>query len=100
MNVSKINFKRGISKGKKNPLEWNEASIEITLCENDSPDMARELADTLFKSWGLEGETTIKPNIPAKTNSKKICAWEGCSKEIDPKYRYCYKHFQQIRRKS
>lgn len=98
MFISKLNFKRGISKGSKrdaNPLHWQEAQIEITLNEGDNPDLARETANTYFKAWGLSGETTIKTE--KSSNQKKICAWEGCNKEIDSQYRYCYEHFQKVR---
>ena len=61
MHISKLSFKRGISsRQEKDPLKWTEAQIEITLSEKDSPDLAKELADTLFKAWGLEGNVTIK----------------------------------------
>lgn len=51
MHVSKIKMKRGISKGKKNPLFWKEGEIEVTLTEQDNPEDARQLAETYLEAW-------------------------------------------------
>ena len=103
MFVSKLNFKKGISKGKyKEPMEWKEAQIEFTLNEGEDPETAKSVADIFFDSWGLTGKTEIitqeKPKAPNTPNQKKICAFEGCNKEINPRYRFCYEHFQKERR--
>lgn len=98
MHVSRLTFKRGISEreGKDNTLAWQECQIEITLNENDNPDLARETANTYLEAWGLSGNVTIK-QVPKE--SKKTCAFRGCDKEIDPKFKFCYPHFQQVRGK-
>ena len=101
MFISKLNFKKGISKGKyKEPMEWKEAQIEFTLNEGEDPETAKSVADIFFDSWGLSGESKIAPkeNNPKAPNQKKICAFEGCNKEINPRYRFCYEHFQKVRR--
>ena len=99
MHVSKLTFKRGVSarEGKNENLAWQEASIEITLNEGDNPDLARETARTYFQAWGLEiGKITTKQ---ASKEPKRKCEWRGCDKLIDPKFKYCYPHFQQLRGK-
>lgn len=91
--VSKLTFKRGISNREgKDPLKWCECQIEISLNPNDSPDLAKEQAETYFQAWGLTGKVTVK-------QSSKTCAWIGCNKTIDPKYKFCYEHLQKVRGK-
>lgn len=98
MRVSKLCFKRGVSarEGKNESLAWQEAEIEITLNEGDNPDLAKELAQTYFESWGLSGKVTVKQ---APKEAKRKCEWRGCDKLIDPKWKFCYPHFQQLRGK-
>ena len=98
LHISRLLFKKGISEreGKNESMQWKECEIEITLNQGDNPDLARETAETLFDAWGLKGKVTVKN---PESTSKKTCAWEGCDKQVDAKFKYCYPHFQQIRGK-
>lgn len=98
MHISRLLFKKGISEreGKNESLAWRECEIEITLNQGDNPDLARETAETLFDAWNLKGKITVKQ---APKEGKKTCAWDGCNKQVDAKYKFCWTHFQQIRGK-
>jgi len=104
MHISRLLFKKGVSQkeGRNESLQWKEVEIEMTLNEDDNPDLARETAQTLFEAWGLQGKVTTRqapkqaPKQP--TTGKKTCAFRGCTKQIDQKYQFCYAHLQEVRR--
>lgn len=97
MHVSKIIINRGITK--ENPIEkkWErlEYTIEMVLREGENPELAKEHASTMIEAWFNSNPKQANP----ENKAKKICKFEGCSKEIDARYSFCYPHFQKIRRK-
>lgn len=97
MNVSKITVLKGRTVEKKGEWKKVEYGLEIDLNPQDSPELARTMGDTLLDSWLKENEGGNSPQKDGAKSDKKTCAFSGCSKEIDPKYRFCYEHFQKIR---
>jgi len=101
MYPSKITILKG--KTVEDPKgKWKKVEIllELTLSEKDDVELAKEYADTLLSAW-LNSKPRGNARSPLKqanpeNKGKKICKFEGCSKEIDARYSFCFIHFKRV----
>lgn len=101
MFCSKIIIVKGLTKEDREQKKWVrvEYTLEMVLREGENPELAKQYADTLLSAWLKEAKQPQQKQVNEPSIGKKICAFEGCSKEIDPKYSFCYNHFKRVTRR-